>query len=319
MSLAVGAWLVIHGEITAGAMIAANALMSRALAPIDMLSALWPQILSCRMSYARLAALLSSKPLERDKTWVNTPQGPWQARGLTVRIADRDQLLLKDIQFDLQPSSLTVVMGPSGSGKSTLARTMLGIWPRHEGRVTLDGKNILDYTRESLGPHIGYLPQDIELFDGTIAQNIARVGVVDSDRVIEAAQAADLHQMILLMPQGYDTPVGHGGEFLSGGQRQRIGLARALYGQPTLVVLDEPNANLDSDGERALMAALQALRQRGCMVLVVAHRGAMLEAADQVLLLRDGQLFAHGSPQEVMAALQASPSTPPTAASATQA
>lgn len=304
MSLAVGAWLVIQGEISPGAMIAANVLMGRALAPIDMLSGLWPQILACRQSYGRLANLLDQPQAQRNKTMSEPPVGPWQAQALSVRVAGREAPLLSDINLSIFAGSVTIVMGPSGSGKSTLARVMLGIWPNHEGSVSIGGQSIGTYSRESLGPHVGYLPQDIELFDGTIAQNIARIGTIDSVQVIEAAEAADLHQMILAMPQGYDTPVGQGGEFLSGGQRQRIGLARALYGRPTLIVLDEPNANLDEDGERALAQALGGMRQRGCSVLVITHRDNIVAQADQLILLHEGRIAAQGTPQQVVASLQ---------------
>ena len=307
MSLAVGAWLVIHGEISPGAMIAANVLMGRALAPIDMLSNLWPQILACRQSYDRLSGLLGQTIVERTKTVSQSPTGPWLSQDLTVRVAGREMPLLSNVTFSIAPATITIVMGPSGSGKSTLARAMLGIWPGHEGNVRIDGHDINAFTRESLGPHIGYLPQDIELFDGTIAENIARIATVDSAKVIEAAQSADLHQMILGLPQGYDTPVGRGGEFLSGGQRQRIGLARALYGSPKLIVLDEPNANLDEDGEAALLLALIAMRQRGCMVLVITHRGGIIEQADQLLMLREGRVAALGTPQQLAAAMRQAP------------
>ncbi len=304
MSLAVGAWLVIQGQISPGAMIAANVLMGRALAPIDMLSGLWPQILAFRQSYERLSALLKQPHTERSLIMEQSPSGSWEAHALTVRVEGRNLPLLSDVSFSIKPASVTVVMGQSGSGKSTLVRAMLGIWPNHEGRVTLDGKDMYAYARESLGPSIGYLPQDIELFDGSVAQNIARVGQVDAEQVVQAAQAADLHEMILAMPQGYDTPVGTGGEFLSGGQRQRIGLARALYGQPSIVVLDEPNANLDEDGEKALSTAVQGLRQRGCMVLIVTHRGGLIGQADQLIIMNEGRIAMQGAPGQVMAALR---------------
>jgi len=210
---------------------------------------------------------------------------------------------------------VTVVLGPSGSGKSTLARAMLGIWPDHEGQILLDGQPIGQWTRESLGAHLGYLPQDIELFDGTIAENIARIGQVDSEKVIEAAQAAGLHQMILRFPQGYDTRVGAGGGFLSGGQRQRIGLARALYGNPMLVLLDEPNANLDDEGEGALMRSVQLLRSQGRTVLLISHRPGVIQVADRLVILQDGLVAANGPRDAVLAALQQQKQTGAAAAS----
>jgi ATP-binding cassette subfamily C exporter for protease/lipase len=199
---------------------------------------------------------------------------------------------------------VTVVLGPSGSGKSTLARAMMGIGQMPEGKVLLDGRAITDWTRESLGPYVGYLPQDIELFDGTVAENIARIGQVDSDAVIAAAEAAGLHQMILRFPKGYDTPMGQAGAFLSGGQRQRIGLARALYGEPSLVVLDEPNANLDDEGEKALLNAMLLLKSKGANVILISHRPGVLSVADRVVILQDGQLVASGPRDGVLQALK---------------
>jgi len=197
-----------------------------------------------------------------------------------------------------------VVLGPSGCGKSTLARSMLGIWPGYEGRILLDEQPIEQWTRESLGQHVGYLPQDIELFDGTIAENIARIGEVNSEQVIEAAEAAGLHQMILRFPQGYDSRVGQGGSFLSGGQRQRIGLARALYGKPMLVVLDEPNANLDDEGEAALMKAVQLIKAQGKTVVLISHRPGVIQVADRLVILQDGKLVASGPRDGVLEALK---------------
>lgn len=304
MSLGVGAWLVIRGEISPGAMIAANVMMSRALAPIDLLVATWPQFLSSKEAFERLRDLLSFEHAGREKTMKQAPLGQIKVQNLTVRVSGRDKPVLDDVSFEALPGTVTVVLGPSGSGKSTLARTMLGIWPGHEGQILLDDQPIGQWTRESLGVHLGYLPQDIELFDGTIAENIARIGEVDSEKVIEAAQAAGLHQMILRFANGYDTRVGQGGSFLSGGQRQRIGLARALYGQPMLVLLDEPNANLDDEGEAALMQSVQRLRQQGKTVVLISHRPGVIQVADRLVILQDGRLVASGPRDGVLAALQ---------------
>ena len=304
LSLGVGAWLVIEGQISPGAMIAANVLMTRALAPIDLLVMSWPGFLTSKTAYERLRELMGFQHKGREKTLTDVPLGQLKVEGLTVRVPGRDKPVLDKVDFVALPGTVTVVLGPSGSGKSTLARAMLGIWPEFEGRLLLDEQDITQWTRESLGPHLGYLPQDIELFDGTIAENIARIGEVDSEKVIAAAQAAGLHQMILRFPKGYDTRVGQAGSFLSGGQRQRIGLARALYGQPVLVVLDEPNANLDDEGENALLNAVLLLKQQGKTVVLISHRQGVLKVADRLVIMQDGRVVASGPRDGVLAALQ---------------
>ena len=291
LSLGVGAWLVSQGEISPGAMIAANVLMTRALAPIDLLVMSWPGFLTSKTAYERLQVLMGFKHKGREKSLVDVPLGQLKVEGLTVRVPSRDKPVLDQVDFLALPGAVTVVLGPSGSGKSTLARAMLGIWPEFEGRILLDEQDITQWTRESLGPHLGYLPQDIELFDGTIAENIARIGEVDSEKVIEAAQAAGLHQMILRFPKGYDTRVGQAGSFLSGGQRQRIGLARALYGQPVLVVLDEPTSHLDEAADLAFLQTLKCLKASSqATVIVMTHRTNILGLADRVIRLSHGEL-----------------------------
>lgn len=304
LSLGVGAWLVIEGQISPGAMIAANVLMTRALAPIDLLVMSWPGFLTSKTAYERLRELMGFQHKGREKTLNEVPLGQLKVEGLTVRVPGREKPVLDKVDFLALPGTVTVVLGPSGSGKSTMARAMLGIWPEFEGRILLDEQDITQWTRESLGPHLGYLPQDIELFDGTIAENIARIGEVDSEKVIAAAQAAGLHQMILRFPKGYDTRVGQAGSFLSGGQRQRIGLARALYGQPVLVVLDEPNANLDDEGENALLNAVLLLKQQGKTVVLISHRQGVLKVADRLVIMQDGRVVASGPRDGVLAALQ---------------
>ena len=304
LSLGVGAWLVIEGQISPGAMIASNVLMTRALAPIDLLVMSWPGFLSSKQAYERLRELMGFQHKGREKSLEDAPLGQLKLEGLTIRVPGREKPVLDKVDFVALPGTVTVVLGPSGSGKSTLARAMLGIWPEFEGRILLDGQDITQWTRESLGPHLGYLPQDIELFDGTIAENIARIGEVDSEKVIAAAQAAGLHQMILRFPKGYDTRVGQAGSFLSGGQRQRIGLARALYGQPVLVVLDEPNANLDDEGENALLNAVLLLKQQGKTVVLISHRQGVLKVADRLVIMQDGRVVASGPRDGVLAALQ---------------
>jgi ATP-binding cassette subfamily C exporter for protease/lipase len=304
MSLAVGAWLVTRGEISPGAMIAGNVLMTRALAPIDLLVGTCPQFLTSKDAYGRLQKLLGFQHAGREKTMTQAPLGNLKIEQLVVKVVGRDKPVLDGVSLMALPGTVTVVLGPSGCGKSTLARSMLGIWPGHEGRILLDEQPIGQWTRESLGQHVGYLPQDIELFDGTIAENIARIGEVDSDLVIEAAEAAGLHQMILRFPQGYDSRVGQGGSFLSGGQRQRIGLARALYGKPMLVVLDEPNANLDDEGEAALMKAVQLIKAQGKTVVLISHRPGVIQVADRLVILQDGKLVASGPRDGVLEALK---------------
>lgn len=308
-SLAVGAWLVIRGEISPGAMIAANVLTTRALAPIDSMVSAWPGFLSAREAYTRLRTLLGLPTVQRTRVLSAKPAGSVHVENLTVQVPGKQLPVLDKVSFALKPGTVTVVLGPSGSGKSTLARTLLGIWPEHEGRIQLDEQPIHLLSRESLGPMIGYLPQDIELFEGSIAENIARMGEVDSARVIAAAQAAGLHDMILRMPKGYDTLIGQMSGALSGGQRQRIGLARALYGDPVLLVLDEPNANLDDEGERALMRSVLAMKKRGAAIMLISHRPGIVKVADELLILREGQVVANGPRDEVVKQIQQGPVT----------
>jgi ATP-binding cassette subfamily C exporter for protease/lipase len=242
---------------------------------------------------------------QRHKTVLSTiPKGDVVLKELVASAPGRKDPILKGISALMPVGTVTVVLGASGSGKSTLARVLLGIWPHDKGEVLLDGEPISKWDRMSLGPHIGYLPQDIELFEGTIAENIARAGQVVSEKVIAAAEASGLHQMILRFPKGYDTPMGEAGSLLSGGQRQRIGLARALYGEPPLVVLDEPNANLDDEGEAALVRAVQAMKAKGKTVVLISHRPGIVSVADRLLILHQGTVQASGPRDGVLAALQ---------------
>lgn len=303
--LGAGALLVIDGQLSVGAMIAANVLMTRALAPIDTMVSSWRSFLNARAAFHRLEALLEAHP-ERDPALTRmAPQGVLELRNVVASAPGRSTPILKGVSTSAQPGTVTVVLGPSGSGKSTLARCMIGIWPGVTGEVLLDGRPIQGWDRDELGPHLGYLPQDIELFEGSIAENIARSGQVDSQRVIEAATSAGLHEMILRFPKGYDTQIGEAGGLLSGGQRQRIGLARAIYGNPVLVVLDEPNANLDDAGEAALVRAVEQLKAKGCTVYLISHRPGILAVADRVLILRDGQVVQEGPRDAVLQAMRA--------------
>ena len=296
LTLAVGALLVTRGELSPGGMIAANVLVTRALAPIDQLVGQWRAFAAARAAYERLRALLEAFPEPRATTVRARPAGALQVRGLVATAPGRSVPILKGLDLDIAAGETIVVLGPSGSGKSTLARCLLGIWPDTAGEVLLDGEPLAAWSRAALGPHVGYLPQDVELFDGSIADNIARMAEPDSPQVIAAARAAGLHDTILRLPRGYDTPIGEAGAVLSGGQRQRLALARALYGAPALVVLDEPNANLDEAGEQALVRALQELRQQRRTVILVAHRLPTLQIADRVLVLRDGAVAAFAPP-----------------------
>ena len=305
LALGIGALLVIDGQLSPGGMIAANVLMSRALAPIDMLANTWRGFISARAAFERLEALLRTHP-ERDPALSRVaPTGALTLRDVVATAAGRAEPILKGITTAVPAGTVTVVLGPSGSGKSTLARCMVGIWPTMAGEVLLDNLPVNGWDRNELGPYLGYLPQDIELLEGSIAENIARFGEVDSEKVIAAARSAGLHEMILRFPKGYDTPIGEAGNLLSGGQRQRIGLARAVYGDPVLVVLDEPNANLDDVGEAALVRTVLQLKARGCTVFLITHRPGIVGVADRLLILQNGQIQADGPREAVVAALQA--------------
>jgi ATP-binding cassette subfamily C exporter for protease/lipase len=304
LALGGGALLVIHGELSPGAMIAANVLMTRALAPIDLMVGTWSGFLNARDAFNRLSELLEAHPMRDIPAMGITPKGDVVLKDVVASAPGRDTPILQGVSAIMPPGTVTVVLGASGSGKSTLARVLLGIWPHSAGQVLLDGQAIGKWNRMELGPHVGYLPQDIELFDGTIAENIARAGNVESEKVIEAAEAAGLHAMILRFPKGYDTPMGEAGGLLSGGQRQRIGLARAMYGMPELVVLDEPNANLDDEGENALVRAVQGLKAQGKTVVLISHRSGIVSVADRLLILQNGTVQASGPRDGVLAALQ---------------
>jgi ATP-binding cassette subfamily C exporter for protease/lipase len=310
LALGAGALLVIDGQLSPGAMIAANILMTRTLAPIDLLAQTWRGMITARSAFRRLEVLLEQNP-ERDPALQRVaPQGVLRLANVVAGATGRNEPILKNVSLQLQPGTVTVVLGPSGSGKSTLARCMMGIWPQYSGEVLLDERPIFGWSRHELGPYLGYLPQDIEMFEGTIAENIARFGEIDSKKVIAAATDAGLHDMILRFPKGYDTQMGEAGHMLSGGQRQRIGLARALYGRPCLVVLDEPNANLDDVGEAALVRAVQILKDKGSTVVLVTHRSGIVAAADQLLVMKDGVLHRQGPRDEVLAALRGAASQP---------
>lgn len=301
--LCAGAYLVIDQHVTAGVMMAATIILSRALAPVEMLIAGWKSLVEARAAHGRLDELLRARPVEIAATDLPAPRGHLTLERVVFAAKGMERPIVKGVGLELAPGEALGLIGPSASGKSTLARLMIGLWRPVSGTVRLDGADIGSWPRERLGPHIGYLPQDVELFAGTVAENIARLGAPDSQGVIEAAQRAAAHDMILRLAKGYDTPVGDGGASLSGGQRQRIALARALYGNPRLVVLDEPNANLDADGEAALMAAMAGLKRAGVTLVVISHRPSLLAGVDKLMVLREGAVDLFGPRQDVLARL----------------
>lgn len=302
--LGFGAWLVLQNEITPGAMIVGSILMGRALAPIDQLIANWRGFVQARLAYERLGELLKAFPVRPPRISLPPPKGQVSVEGAVAVPPGAQVPVLRGVTLDIPAGCVVGVIGPSGSGKSTLARLLVGVWAPAAGKVRLDGADIAQWDKVELGPYIGYLPQDIELFDGTIAENIARFGPIDSERIIEAAERAGVHELILRLPQGYDTPIGPGGMVLSGGQRQRVALARALYGDVRLIVLDEPNSNLDDIGETLLMRAFAEMKRQGRTVVVITHRTSVLAVVDRLLVLRDGMVHAYGPRDQVLAALQ---------------
>ena len=299
--LGVGAWLTVKGQVTGGAMIAASIVTARALAPIELALASWRPWAQAREARARLAGVLSEATRESTApTELPAPKDALKLEGVTV-VAPGGARVVDGVSFELRAGQGLGIIGASAAGKSSLARAIIGSWPVAAGAVRIDGATLRQWAGSGLGRHVGYMPQDVQLLDGTIAENIARFETVpDSEAVIEAARAANVHAMILRLPKGYDTPIGTGGSHLSAGQRQRIALARALYRDPFLVVLDEPNSNLDGDGEAALTDAVRGVRQRGGIVIMIAHRPSSLQALDMVAVMTGGRLTAFGPRDEVM-------------------
>jgi len=310
LTLGLGALLVIEQSITPGAMIVATFILARALAPSMQVVALWQQAMTARAAHRRLCEFLATAPAEKQGMKLPVPEGALAVENLVLAVPGTDTIVLRGVSLALKPGESLAVIGPSAAGKSSLARALLGIWPPRAGAVRLDGADIARMPRDQVGQHLGYLPQDVELFEGTVAENIARLGAVEAPKVVAAAKDAGLHDLILHLPEGYDTPLGPGGRGLSPGQRQRIGLARALYGSPKLVVLDEPNSNLDSDGEAALAAALGRLREAGITTVIITHRANILAAVDKILLLRGGVVEAFGRRDEILPRLTR-PAQPP--------
>ncbi len=299
--LGTGAWLVIDLHVTAGVMLAATILLGRALAPVETMIAGWKSLVDARSAYSRLDKLLGAQPTNPGPTELPAPEGALSVERVAFGIRGHEKAIIRGISFEVAAGESLGIIGPSAAGKSTLARLILGVWKPVNGVIRLDGADVSEWPREKLGPHLGYLPQDVELFSGTAAENIARMGEVDSEAVIAAAKRANAHDLILRLSNGYDTQIGEGGATLSGGQRQRLALARALYRNPQLVVLDEPNANLDSEGEDALMRAMLRLKQEKVTLIVITHRPSQLVNVDKVLMLREGQVEMFGPRAEIIA------------------
>ena len=301
--LGFGALLVLENRITPGMMIAASILVGRTLQPVQQVIAVWKSVSTVRSAYERLTKLLDANPAREAGMALPRPQGQLIVEGVTAAPPGMRNPIVKNVSFGIHPGDVLGIIGPSGSGKSTLARLLVGVWPAMMGKVRVDGADVHHWNKAELGPYLGYLPQDIELFGGTVSENIARFGEVDAEKVVEAAKRAGVHDLILHFPEGYDTRLGDGGAGLSGGQKQRIGLARAMYGDPSLIVLDEPNSNLDDAGEQALVAAIADLRQRGKTIVLITHRPSAIGVTTKLLLMREGSVHMFGPTQQVLAAL----------------
>jgi len=304
--LGLGAWLTMNNALNGGPvmMIIGSVLGGRVLAPLAQLVAQWNGVVTVRESWARLDMLLSQIPAKPDAMSLPAPKGQLSVEGIVAGPPGQQAATLRGIQFALNPGEVLAVIGPSAAGKTTLARLLVGLWPSMGGKVRLDGADVFAWDKSELGPYLGYLPQGVELLEGTLAENIARFGDVDMAQVEAAAKLVGVHELILAMPQAYNTPIGRDGAMLSGGQRQRVGLARALYGKPVLVVLDEPNSSLDEAGDAALTQAIATLKQQGTTFVIMTHRTSVLGVADKMLLLREGTQQAFGPRDEVLAAMQ---------------
>ena len=301
--LGLGAYLAINMEVTPGMMIAASIIMGRALAPLDLIIGSWKGFSSARSSYERIEGLLNDFPKDKEYMQLPAPKGEITLENVVVIPPSGTVPSLKGISMRIEKGDVVGIIGPSAAGKSSLARVMLGLWPLSNGVARIDKADISQWDREDLGKYVGYLPQDIELFEGTVSQNIARFGEVEPEKVVEAATKAGVHEMILKLPEGYDTKIGPGGASLSGGQRQRIGLARALYNNPVFIVLDEPNSNLDDVGEAALVEAIKTLRAGGTTVVIITHRTNVLQATNKLALINNGVLELYGNTNDVLNAI----------------
>ena len=303
--LGIGVWLTFNGEfLSFGLMFVASVLGGRAIAPIVQVILQWRQVVAARDAYARLDNLLTNVPAKAVGMPLPPPTGTLTVEGVVAAAPGTQIPIIRGMSLAIPAGTTVAVIGPSASGKSSLARLMVGVWPASSGKVRLDGADIHAWNKAELGPHVGYLPQDVELFDGSLADNIARFGEVDQAKVEAAATAVGLHELIMALPDGYDTEIGDEGCFLSGGQRQRVALARAIYGNPRFIVLDEPNSSLDEAGEQSLLHTLQWLKSQGTTIVIVTHRSNILQAVDRILLVVDGTAKAYGPRDEVLAALQ---------------
>lgn len=300
MILGLGAYLAIHNQISAGMIIAASIFVGRALAPVEGVVGNWKGLTNARNAWTRLVKLFAVAGEETQRVALPRPLGHLRLEAITAGPPEQSRVTLRNISFEAHPGEIVGVVGPSAAGKSSLARVITGVWPPSSGSVRLDGSDFAHWSARERGRHIGYLPQDIELFSGTVAQNIARFQEVESETVIETAQLCGCHEMIQLLPDGYNTAVGEGGAALSGGQRQRIGLARAFFDRPSLVVLDEPNASLDQSGEEALVAAIRRYRSFGSTIILITHKISVLAVADKIMVLDGGQQQAFGNRNEIL-------------------
>jgi ATP-binding cassette subfamily C protein len=318
--LGLGAYLVINQEATAGVIIASSILLSRALAPVELAIANWKGFVAARQARRRLSEMLTSLPQSGQPLPLPKPEVSLAVENVSASPPGEGRVVVQNVGFALKSGDGLGIIGPSAAGKSSLARLIVGVWQPIRGKVRLDGAALDQWSPESLGRHIGYLPQDVELFDGTIAENIRRFETEpEANAIIAAAKSAGVHELVVRLPEGYDTRIGEAGAVLSAGQRQRIALARALYRDPFLVVLDEPSSNLDSEGEEALTAAILSVRSRGGIIIVIAHRASALAAIDQVLVLQQGRQQAFGPKDEVLRAALRPPVVPPLTVVATSA
>jgi len=312
LGMALGLFLAIEGAITGGMVMAASMLIARSVSPLQQLIGQWPGIVKARQAVDRLNALLAEDDQRLQQMALPEPVGKLTVEGLSAAPPGVGRPVLADIHFSLEAGQQLAIVGPSASGKSSLAKLLVGVWKPAGGAVRLDGVSLSDWNHDELGPRMGYVPQEIEFYEGTVAENVARLGEVDADKVVVATRLVGLHEIILSWPKGYDTLLGDAGFSLSGGQRQRLAIARALYGDPAYLVLDEPNANLDEVGEQALIATLHQLRERGATVIVTTHRPRLIGIVDRMLVLKAGRQVGFGTPKELFAAVQKVPSAPDT-------
>ena len=304
--LGIGAYLAVNQQISPGMMIAGSLLLGRALAPIDLMVGSWAGFIEAKNQFQRLRSLLIAYPVNKERMNLPSPTGQLTVENILVIPPGSQSPSVRGVAFRLDAGETLGIIGPSAAGKTSLARAILGVWPLRAGTVRLDGADISQWDRDELGPHIGYLPQDIELFDGTIAANICRFADQDSNKIIEAAKSAGIHDMILHLPNGYDTVISSNAGALSAGQRQKLGLARAIYNNPKLIILDEPNSNLDEQGERSLLTTLRNIKESGRTIIIITHRTSILALVDKLLLMKDGAIAKIGSRAEVLKSLNSS-------------